>query len=271
MARLVAGLGVPHTPMFPDLVLREGPTSETGGFYRQVAERLEAARPDLLVVFTADHLWKFFFDNLPTFCIGVEDQAEGPEPYVKMPHYQVEVRRDFAAGLLKEGLAAEFDLASTEEFGLDHSTLVPLHFLTPRMHVPIVPIFIKGLCPPLPRATRCFALGCMLRRFIDAWPGQERVVVLASGSFSLEVGGPKIGVVDLDWTNQVLGHVAKAESGPLIEAATSERMLAAGNVSGELLNWIALMGTMGDSARVGPSYMQRQEGHAYVFWPLETA
>ena len=48
-----------------------------------------------------------------------------------------------------------------------------------------------------------------------------------------------------------------------IEAA--ERMLAAGNVSGELLNWIALLGVVGQRR---PVFLepQRSHGHAYGVW-----
>ena len=53
-------------------------------------------------------------------------------------------------------------------------------------------MFINGLVPPLPAAKRCFALGEAVRKAIHRWPQGLRVAVLASGSFSLEVGGPRI-------------------------------------------------------------------------------
>ena len=82
---------------------------------------------------------------------------------------------------------------------LDHASLVPLHFLTPEMNVPVVPIHIKALLEPLPRADRCFAFGEMIRRFIDQRPQAERIVMVASGSFSLEVGGPRMGTINKEW------------------------------------------------------------------------
>ena len=50
-----------------------------------------------------------------------------------------------------------------QDFELDHSIMVPLHFLTPDMNVPIVPFFINGLAPPLPSSQRCYALGKAVR------------------------------------------------------------------------------------------------------------
>jgi hypothetical protein len=266
MAEIVAGIGVPHTPMFPELVEREGPECEPARLYRAVAEHLDAVQPDALVVFDSDHLNTFFFNNLPMFCVGVAEQTDGPnDSNAKIPHYVVPVREPLAARIHQAGAEHEFDLAVSQEFQVDHSVLVPLHFLTPRMQIPIVPVFINGVAPPLPLSRRCFALGEMVRAAVEAWPGAERVAVLASGSFSLEVSGPRVGITDYDWLETVLGCLSRAEVPALLEQATTERMLAAGNVSGELLNWIALLGVVGPRR---PVFLepQRSHGHAYGVW-----
>ena len=264
MARLVLAAGTPHNPTHPKEVLEEGEGSATLALYHKVAERLEAAAPDLIVFFDSDHFVNFFFDNLPAFCIGMVDEAEGPdESRVEMPRYRVPLHEPFARGLIEFGLNTEFDLASKEEMVLDHSILVPLHFLTPRMHVPIVPVYIRGLAAPLPLARRCLALGRMVGKFITSWPGEERVAVLASGSFSLEVGGPRIGRTDHEWMATVVELLRQGRTDELVGLASTQRMLAAGNVSGELLNWIALLGAVGDSR---PLFVEPQEGHAYAVW-----
>ena len=84
----------------------------------------------------------------------------------------------------------KFDLAAAHELRLDHSLTVPLHFLNPGMRLPVVPIYTNGFASPLPLATRCVALGRMVRRFIDAWEGKERIALIASGCFAMDVGGP---------------------------------------------------------------------------------
>jgi protocatechuate 4,5-dioxygenase beta chain len=268
MARVVLAAGVPHAPTFPKQVLEEGAESPTGALYRRVAEQIEAARPDILVVFDSDHFVNFFFDNMPTFCLGIVDEAWGPdETRLEMPKYTVQVAEGFARELLAYALERDFDVASKEEMVLDHSVLVPLHFLTPRMHVPIVPVYIRGLAAPLPRAQRCLALGRMVRDFItERWAGDERVCILASGSFSLEVGGPRIGRTDQVWMDTVVSALRSGKIDELVQCATTERMLAAGNVSGELLNWCALLGVVGDRK---PLFVEPQHGHAYAVWAGE--
>ena len=41
-------------------------------------ERLEAARPDALVVVAAEHFANFFMNNMPSFAVGMADRYEGP-------------------------------------------------------------------------------------------------------------------------------------------------------------------------------------------------
>jgi protocatechuate 4,5-dioxygenase beta chain len=143
--------------------------------------------------------------------------------------------------------------------------------MTPDMRVPVVPIHIKALLEPLPRADRCYALGQMVRRFIEQRLDSERVVVIASGSFSLEVGGPRMGTINKGWYDFVVDCLRNGRVGTLIEAATSGNMLGAGNTGGELLLWIALMGTVGDSKLkffepdASPPDAPR-DAHAYAVW-----
>ena len=49
MANIVAGFGVPHTPVFPFFVKRDGPESETAKLFAAQKEQLAAVRPDVIV------------------------------------------------------------------------------------------------------------------------------------------------------------------------------------------------------------------------------
>ncbi len=272
MAQIVAGFGVPHTPFFPFLVKRDGPDCEIARLFAAQKNELIAARPDAIVMFDTDHLNTFFLDNLPIFAVGVDKTFTGPndEPR-EVPVYKIPSSRDLAAHIRAECIAAGFDTALTQHFSVDHSIAVPLHFLTPDMHVPVIPFFINGHVPPLPSAQRCYALGQAVGRAIESWPEPLRVVVMGSGSFSLEVGGPRMapgrsdGVPDPDWAMHVVKLLERQQIGTLISEATPHQLLKAGNVGGELLNWIAMLGAIGDRE---PSYIAPQlaNGHAYGVW-----
>ena len=273
MAEVVAAFGTPHTPLFPLQVAQEGSGSETGQLFQTVRGHLDAVQPDVLVIFDSDHLNTFFLDNLPTFAVGVTDSTSGPNDQTPgLPHYTVPVDADLGSRVRRSGINAGFDLAVTQEFTVDHSILVPLHFLTPEMRTAVVPIFINGLAPPLPLARRCFALGQMVRTAVESWTTAKRVAILASGSFSLDVNGPKVqaanGVWDVPdpaWMHRIVELLRAADVDTLLNEATEEHMLAAGNVAGELLNWIALLGATGNRRPVFAE-PQPTHGHAYAAW-----
>ena len=140
------------------------------------------------------------------------------------------------------------------------------------MKIPVVPIFINGLAPPLPSAQRCYALGEAVRAAIEDWPQPMRVAVhrqrqLLAGDRRAQNSarrarrrrpirsGPR--------TCRTLW--SKRASNDLLEEATAARMLQAGNIGGELLNWIAMLGVIG--ARK-PRFIkpQLEQGHAYGVW-----
>jgi protocatechuate 4,5-dioxygenase beta chain len=274
MAEIVAAFGVPHTPAFPALVAKEGPDCETAKLYAEIAKRLHASAPDVLVIYTDDHFNTFFLDNFPTFAIGIADETSGPNDQTPMPSYRVAVQSSLATHLRANGMSDGFDLSLVQDFDVDHATLVPLHFLTPDMGIPIVPIFVNGLAPPLPSSQRCYALGKSVAAAIESWPEDKRVAVIGSGSFSLEIGGPKIppgeraGTPDPEWGKRVQDHLEHARIGDLVAEATTARLARAGNISGELLNWIAMLGVVGEHK---PTFIAPQinHGHAYAAWRLD--
>src|SRR5665213_770648 len=159
MAQLVLGIGAPHTPFFPGIAKAQGGASRMAGLFTRLRNEFEEAKPDLIVMFMTDHFISFFLDNMPTFCVGAFEHADGPQELSRsMPQYRISGHPAFAKSLLEYGIENQFDLACSEDMKLDHASVVPLHFLTPDMKIPVVPVHIKALLEPLPRAERCYAL-----------------------------------------------------------------------------------------------------------------
>jgi len=275
-AKVIAAYGLPHTPFYPSQVIEEGPSSPTGQMFARAHESLVAAKPDVIVLFDTDHYNTFFFDNFPILAIGIDEKFKGPidEPRGGMPAYVVPSMPELAEHLHRHTVRAGYDVASLREFGCDHSVMVPLHFVNPGMRVPVIPIFISGHIPPLPTARRCLAFGQELRKALAAFPKDLRVAIIGTGSFSLEVFGPRIdpgktdAVVDPQWGHAVCDYIEAGNIDALVAAATEERMVAAGNVGGELLNWIAMFAFTENRK---PDFLLRQmeQGHAYAGWRWE--
>jgi len=266
MAELVAAVGVPHSPHYPSQFPKDG-TEPLARTYQAVKRHLDAAKPDVIVAIANDHFNTFFMNNFPTFAIGVAESSTGPNDLTRMPRYDFPVHTALASHVLSAGMAEGFDFAVTQEFAVDHAMLVPLHYLTDGIKTPVVPIWINCFVRPLPSARRCFALGKFIRNAIEGMPRNLRAAVVATGHFSLEIAGPRVepgsrhGTPDIAWSRRVHGRIGKAEIDEIVAEATPEQMWKAGNVGGELLNWIA----------VKPSYLAEhddEDGHAFAAWSL---
>ena len=210
MAELVAAIGVPHSPHYPAQYPKDA-ADETPRTYRAVKERLDAAKADAIVVIANDHFNTFFMDNFPTFAIGVAEASSGPNDKTRMPHYDFAVDSELASHILTVGMVA-------------------LHFLTDGVQTPVVPIWVNTFVKPLPTARRCYALGNMLKGAIESLPKDMRVAVLGTGSFSLEVAGPRVtpggraGVPDIAWSKHLHHRIKNAEIDDILVEATPERM-----------------------------------------------
>ena len=164
MAELVAGIGVPHSPHYPSQYRQGRAARRPPRLFREVKAHLDAARPDAIVIIANDHFNTFFMNNFPTFAIGVTEATFGPNDQTKMPSYEFKVQSALAEHMRKIGIEEGFDFSVTQEFGIDHAMLVPLHYLTDGIKQPVVPIWVNTFSAPLPTARRCYALGKMIRK-----------------------------------------------------------------------------------------------------------
>lgn len=132
-----------------DPVLQQRVFSE----FERIGDRMLTRAVEVLVVIGADHGRRFGLEHVPAFTLGVGDTAtglgEGGLPTVAYP-----VDREFAAELLEEGIAADIDLAFSEDVRIDHSFITPL-LLSFGDHRPaIVPITQNCGFPPQPLLRR---------------------------------------------------------------------------------------------------------------------
>jgi Catalytic LigB subunit of aromatic ring-opening dioxygenase len=270
MAETVGGFGVPHNPHFPLWVADGAPAAaEIERLYGGVAAHLRAARPDLLLVFTADHYNMFFETCVPIFAIGVAESAAGASDYPQLPRRVVPIAAGLARHLHAHTVRAGFDVGISQELELDHTVIALLAFLFPDDVPPIVPVFVNGLIPPLPSAQRCLAFGRAIAA--DGAPaaadrGPRERQLLARDRRAADQRDLAHGVPAPEWVDRVVGLLGAADVDRLVAEATEERLAEAGNAGGELLEWIAMLGTI-PPARPAFLDVQPEFGHAYAAWP----
>jgi len=223
---------------------------------------LEAARPDVLIVVANDQFVNFFFDNIPTFFVTLADEVRGQFTRHRF-HYRNHA--DLGRAILKAGVDAGLDLSFGEDIELQHTQLVPLHFLLPEPEIPILPIFVNTWIDPLPTPARCYALGTLMREVADAAP--ERVAMLATGGLSHFPGSPRIGEIDTTFDEGLLERM-RAGQGAALAGLTLEQLRQSGNT--EFLNWMVTVGAVSDTPAADTFYMPDHvaTGWGFASWKI---
>lgn len=208
------------------------------------AERraLEAARPDALVVIAAEHFANFFMNNMPAYCIGIGDKHHGP---IEDPKWLgIEPREVPGAHALALTLAQDIlqttDLAYSEEWKFDHGIMVPLHFLTPRYDLPVIPVNINCQGPPLTPLHRAWSFGEALRRACDGVP--ERVAVIGTGGISHWPATPDSGKINEAWDREFLDRLVRQDRDALLSYDDVSIFRDAGQGGFEIRTFIAVAG-----------------------------
>jgi len=213
------------------------------GAFDILRRKLVAARLDALILFTAEHWTNFFLDHISPYCIGRAEKFRGPvEPWLKIERATVAGAPELAGALIAACQEQDIEPSFSYEMQLDHGTMIPLHFLTPGMDLPIVPIVINTLAPPLPTPRRCFALGRVVGATVRHFPG--RIGIVATGGMSHDPGERNHGFIDESFDRQFLDQMRRS-SLERLESYTIAELSAAGAGAVELLNWIALAGALG--------------------------
>ncbi len=121
------------------------------------------------MVVAAEHFANFFMDNMPSFAIGMADFYDGPiedTDWLRIDSVRVPGNRDLSERIIREVMETS-DVSYAEEWRFDHGIMVPLHFLTPRYDLPVIPVNINCQGPPLTPLHRAWAFGEALRRAAD--------------------------------------------------------------------------------------------------------
>ncbi len=210
---------------------------------KRVDEALDGARafiaefdPELIVEFAPDHYNGFFYDMMPSFCIGAAaesigdyDTAAGPLP----------VDRDAARFFVRAALDAEIDVTLSERMWVDHGFAQPLEVLFGSIaRVPVVPVFINCVAQPLGPARRARLLGAAIG--VAAIELDRRVLFLGSGGLShdppvptLEGAAPEVAASLISEGRHLSPEQRAARQLRVIQAG---RDYAAGESTGQPLN-----------------------------------
>jgi catalytic LigB subunit of aromatic ring-opening dioxygenase len=214
----------------------------------RLAEALEHAAPDVLVILGDDQQEAFHDDNMPAFCVYWGEQV----PYVPRQAsrgtaalttwaYPKEARQypghpDLALHIIDAMMEQGFDVAHSKYLQEGQSITHAATFVFARImqgkNIPVVPIMQNTYYPPnQPRPRRSYEFGIALRNAIETWKRQARVAVLGSGGLSHFV-------VDEELDRQVLTVLQDKD----LDRIASLPLTRLQSGSSEIRNWITTAG-----------------------------
>ena len=256
MAVIIGGIGTSHVPTI-GVTYDKGRTREPAWAplfegYKPVAEWLAQRKPDVLVFFYNDHANSFFFDFYPTFALGVSPSFElADEGAGLRPLPPIKGHSELAIHLAESLVNDEFDLTIFQDKPLDHGLHSPLPLLWP--HQPdwpgaVVPIEINVLQYPLPTALRCYKLGQAVRRAVESYPENLRVVVVGTGGLSHQIHGERTGFNNTEWDMEFL-RLIEHDPAKLTALRHADYVRLGGAEGAEVIMWLAMRGALSDDIR----------------------
>lgn len=227
-------------------------TAKRDEFYAKLdtqRQEIEDSGAEALIVIAAEHFANFFMNNMPAYCIGIGSQYEGPIedpewlkiPKTKIPGAAVGIR-------LTREVMKTVDVAYAEEWKFDHGIMVPLHFLTPKYDLPVIPVNINCQGPPLTPLHRAWAFGEALRRACDSVP--EKIAVVGTGGISHWPATPDSGKINEEWDRDFLDRLMRNDKDALLSYDDVETYRDAGQGGFEIRTFIAIAAAAGGAGEL---------------------
>jgi len=191
-----------HSPLMLTGI-EESEQGVQGLFFREIescAAALHAFDPDLVVVFGPDHFNGFFYELMPSFCIGTAAEATKDWNIEGGP---LRVPRELALGCVRHLHSRDIDVALSHAMKVDHGITIPLLKLTGSLsRYDVLPVFINCAADPRPSFRRVRAFGEAIGEFLMA--RDLRIALVGSGGLAHDPPTPRIDHSEPDKTQRLV-------------------------------------------------------------------
>jgi protocatechuate 4,5-dioxygenase, beta chain len=251
VARIIAGAATSHVPAI-GAAIDNRKTDQPywqrvfSGF-EKTRELIAELRPDVIIGIYNDHATAFSVEVVPTFALGCApefppaDEGWGPRPVPVVKGHP-----ELAAHIAQSVILDEFDLTVVNKMEVDHGLTVPLNLLfgsPEQWPCPVIPLAVNVVLYPPPTGHRCFMLGRALRKAIQSWPEELRVLVLGTGGMSHQISGPRAGLINSEFDKAFLDNLTR-DPKKLTRIPHLEYIREAGAEAIELVMWLIMRGTL---------------------------
>lgn len=256
MARIVGGLATSHVPAI-GVAIDQGKTQQP--YWKPLFDGYEPAkqwmaetRPDVVILVYNDHASAFSLEIIPTFAIGVADEFppadEGWGPR-KVP--VVKGHSELAWHLSEKLILDEFDMTIVNEMPVDHGLTVPLSITCgepDEWPCRVIPLAVNVIQYPPPTGKRCYDLGRAIRRAVESFDEDLRVVVFGTGGMSHQLHGERAGLTNPEWDQRFLDDLT-ADVERLKNIPFLEYVRETGAEGIEMVMWLIMRGALPDGVK----------------------
>ncbi len=256
MARIFAGLATSHVPAI-GAAIDLGKTREpywqplfTG--YEFAKHWIKQARPDVVILVYNDHASAFSLELIPTFALGcAEEFKPADEGWGPRPVPVVKGHSELAAHLAQSLILDEFDMTIVNKMDVDHGLTVPLSlaFGQPaEWPCKVIPLAVNVVQYPPPTGNRCHNLGKAIRKAVESYPEDLRVMVWGTGGMSHQLQGPRAGLINKEFDNRFLDWIVD-DPRRCADISHVEYLRESGSEGIELVMWLIMRGALNDKVR----------------------
>jgi protocatechuate 4,5-dioxygenase beta chain len=260
MARIVAGVATSHVPAI-GAAIDQGKTQEPywqplfAGFEfskRWIAEQ----KPDVVVLVYNDHASAFSLELIPTFAIGcAESFAPADEGWGPRPVPVVEGCPELAWHIAQSTILDEFDMTIVNRMEVDHGLTVPLSLMfgqpaASNFHWPckVIPLAVNVVQYPPPTGNRCWNLGRAIRKAVESFEPDLKVMIWGTGGMSHQLQGPRAGLINRAFDTAFLDGLTR-DPAALARIPHLDYVREAGSEGIELVMWLIMRGALAADAR----------------------
>ncbi|MBV1788750.1 protocatechuate 3,4-dioxygenase [Marinobacterium sp. D7] len=257
MAKIIGGLTTSHIPAVGNAMaskLEQDPYwKRFFDGYEPVKQWLDEVKPDLAIIVYNDHGLNFFLDKVPTFALGCADSYQNADEGWGIPaSADVPGDAQFSWHLAESLIRQEFDITTCQEMLVDHGFMVPMNLFWRQYEqwpVKAIPLAVNTVQHPLTSAARCYKLGKALRKAVESYPEDMKVVVIGTGGLSHQLQGERAGIIDVDFDLKCIDKIIN-EPQWMADLSNDYIMEKAGTEGIEVIMWMVMRGALTDRVDV---------------------
>lgn len=268
MAKILGGFAVSHTPT---IAFAKDANKQTDPVWAPIFEGFEPVKqwladeqPDVILYVYNDHMTSFF-EHYSHFALGVgAEYSPADEGGGARDLPAIKGAPELAQHIAQCMVADEFDLSYWQGLGLDHGAFSPLSVLLPYENgwpCRLIPLQCGVLQHPIPTARRFWKFGRSLRRAIQSYPRDIKVVIAGTGGLSHQVHGERCGFNNTAWDMEFMERLTN-DPESLLDSTVTDLAKLGGWEGAEVVMWLLMRGALSE---------QVEKLHQSYFLPSMTA